>query len=233
MTIKKNKKSGVYQILNEGNGKIYIGSSTNLAKRKNEHFRLLRKNKHKNRYLQFSFNKNPDVFKFKVIEYVSLCSLLIREQFYLDKYFDNQESCYNMNPKSESSKGRTPRNTKKVYMFNKKGQKIDEFSSILEASKITDINTASISLCANGKLKSAGGFMWSKFEKAKTPIYKRKRPERTTRKIISPESEIISFTNLSKFCEENNLSYGSIRDVLYGRRKSCFGWRRVNDNNQL
>lgn len=233
MIIEENKKSGVYQILNKANGKIYIGSSANLIKRKNEHFRLLKKNKHKNRYLQFSFNKNPNVFKFKVIEYVALSSLLIREQFYLDRYFDNQNSCYNMNPRSESSKGRISTNIKKVYMFNKQGQKINEFSSILEASKITGISSASISLCANGKLKSAGGFIWSSLEKATTPIYKRKRPERTTRKIISPENKIISFTNLSKFCEENNLSYGSIRDVLYGRRKSCFGWRRVNDNNQL
>ena len=63
-------KSGTYIISNKANGKIYVGSSCDLEKRKNEHFRTLRKGVHKNRYMQASYNKNPDSFAFNVYEYV-------------------------------------------------------------------------------------------------------------------------------------------------------------------
>ena len=42
----KNKKGGVYQIVNKLNGKIYIGSSKNMEKRWHKHKRLLMSGKH-------------------------------------------------------------------------------------------------------------------------------------------------------------------------------------------
>lgn len=36
-------KIGIYKITNQINGKIYIGSSKDLIRRKKEHFRLLKK----------------------------------------------------------------------------------------------------------------------------------------------------------------------------------------------
>jgi len=52
-----NKNTGVYCILNLENNKQYIGSSTNVYTRKNQHFNKLRKNEHFNPHLQYAWNK--------------------------------------------------------------------------------------------------------------------------------------------------------------------------------
>ena len=49
--------SGIYKIVNKIDGKIYVGQSIHLEKRKNEHFKELINNKHQNQHLQYAFNK--------------------------------------------------------------------------------------------------------------------------------------------------------------------------------
>lgn len=62
------KNSGIYAIENRDNGKYYIGSSSNLKKRKRTHFRDLENNKHHSRYLQRAYNKyGPENFEFIVL----------------------------------------------------------------------------------------------------------------------------------------------------------------------
>ena len=79
------KKSGIYQIRNLVNGKIYVGSSINLRKRMKDHFRDLRNNRHANQHLQKAYNKyGLDKFVFEVLEYVEKDVLLKREQYYID-----------------------------------------------------------------------------------------------------------------------------------------------------
>ena len=51
------------------NGKVYIGQSKNVNKRKNKHFTLLRHNKHNNKHLQSAWNKYFEKnFVFEIIE---------------------------------------------------------------------------------------------------------------------------------------------------------------------
>lgn len=53
---------------------------------------------------------------------------------------------------------------KKVYQYDKKGNLIAEFNSVSEAAEKTDIDRANITKTCNGKVKSAGGYVW-KYEK--------------------------------------------------------------------
>ena len=54
-----------------------------------------------------------------------------------------------------------PKKSKVVQMFNKQtGELLATFPSLIEAKRITGINQGNISLCCNGKLKSAGGYKW-------------------------------------------------------------------------
>lgn len=78
-------KSGIYQIFNLINGKIYIGSAIRFRKRWDLHKFQLRNNKHENRHLQLAWNKyGEEAFEFKILEYVDRKNLLRREQEWLD-----------------------------------------------------------------------------------------------------------------------------------------------------
>ena len=62
-------KSGIYMILNVYNNKCYVGSTKNLYKRKNEHFRYLKNNKHHSDHLQRAYNKyGSDKFIFAIFK---------------------------------------------------------------------------------------------------------------------------------------------------------------------
>lgn len=79
-------KSGIYQIKNLINNKIYIGSSKSMMKRKRSHLDTLRRNIHHSRKLQLSWNKyGENNFEFSVLEYCDVDLLETREQFYLDR----------------------------------------------------------------------------------------------------------------------------------------------------
>lgn len=116
-------QSGIYQIENLINEKIYIGSAVNLIRREYEHFKDLKYNHHGNKYLQDSYNiHGKDNFIFEIIEYVKEKSKLIeREQHYLDIYFDNQKKCYNILPTAGSTLGR--KMTKEQRIKNSERQK--------------------------------------------------------------------------------------------------------------
>ena len=51
-----------------------------------------------------------------------------------------------------------------VQMFNKStGELLATFPSLMEAERVTEISRSHISECCNGKLKSAGGYIWRYF----------------------------------------------------------------------
>jgi group I intron endonuclease len=77
--------AGIYIIINKIDDKRYIGSSINLSRRKNSHFRLLRNNKHSNKHLQNAYNKyGEDHFIWNIIEECDKKDCIKREQFWLD-----------------------------------------------------------------------------------------------------------------------------------------------------
>jgi group I intron endonuclease len=62
-------RSGVYSFKNKLDGKRYIGTSVDLEKRKRQHLRGLRRNKHENSRLQNAWNKyGEDNFEYEVLQ---------------------------------------------------------------------------------------------------------------------------------------------------------------------
>ena len=79
--------SGIYQIRNLENGKVYIGQSINIDRRKSEHLRSVRKGTHYNDYLQKAYIKyGEESFSFEVIELCDKRELNDRERFWINKY---------------------------------------------------------------------------------------------------------------------------------------------------
>ncbi len=93
-------KSGVYSIKNIINSKTYIGSTImTIQKRTFHHISLLRANKHKNVYLQNAYNKyGEENFIIEILEITDKNNTLIREQYWIDKYKEENKILYNINP---------------------------------------------------------------------------------------------------------------------------------------
>lgn len=73
--------AGIYLIRNLVGNKIYVGSTNDLDRRKDEHFSKLRRNKHNNPHLQYSFNKyGEENFIFEIISYESVNSIIEERQ---------------------------------------------------------------------------------------------------------------------------------------------------------
>lgn len=127
--------SGIYKITNIVNGNFYIGSSSNIRKRKEKHFRYLRRGCHENKHLQNAFNKYGETsFAFEIIKYVDQINLLKEEQMLLDEHF-NKPYLYNICPtagspavkgrhKSEEHRKKLAESVKQFYQNNPEHKEI-------------------------------------------------------------------------------------------------------------
>ena len=109
---------GIYRIVNNVNGKCYVGSAVNLNNRWRTHKGPLRKNKHGNSYFQNAWNKyGEENFIFEILEYVFDKKDLIKtEQYYID-WLDsaNREFGYNICKVAGSTLGKKhTEKTKKI-----------------------------------------------------------------------------------------------------------------------
>jgi group I intron endonuclease len=119
--------SGIYQIKNIKNNKIYVGSAVNLGRRKSRHFSELKSGVHGNEHLQRSYDKwGRKSFSFEVIEKVENKKHLVeREQFYLDCLKPD----YNMCSRAGSTLGsKRSEETRRKMSESQKGKKHTEES---------------------------------------------------------------------------------------------------------
>lgn len=111
----KRDQSGVYQIENLVNNKVYIGSSANVYNRAYTHKTKLKKRKHSNQHLESSYHKYGfNKFKFNIIEYCEKDNITEIEQSYIDK----------RNP--EYNKRKIAQNNTGVYKSKETREKISE-----------------------------------------------------------------------------------------------------------
>lgn len=78
---------GIYKIQNKIDKKLYIGYSSNINLRFNQHRYKLRNNIHENKYLQNAWNKyNEESFIFEIIETCSIENCIEKEDFYVQLF---------------------------------------------------------------------------------------------------------------------------------------------------
>lgn len=112
-------KSGIYCILNTVNGRLYIGSSKSLRRRKQQHWSKLRGGTHTSPHLQYAWNAHGEAaFVFLVLEYCAVEDCYEREDWWVALTRANQkEKGYNVGlvaaspmrgrPRSEAAKAKT------------------------------------------------------------------------------------------------------------------------------
>lgn len=91
------ERSGIYCIINNNNGKMYVGQSVHLSERIKQHFSELKRGKHPNKYLQRDFNKDAKFFTWKILELVDVRNLNEREKYWIEFYHTrNHKYGYNI-----------------------------------------------------------------------------------------------------------------------------------------
>lgn len=181
-------KAIIYQIKNLINSKVYIGSTSNLVKRKYRHLSTLRKGNHHSIKLQNSYNKyGEENFVFEILLVKDGCTLQEKielEQIYLDLYksydvgynmlsiahngvddtFWTEERRYDMGQKvSRKHKGKTPKNLESLREIQKRS--ILEFEGDVFIREYSSAKEAGEIL--NVPYKNINNFLRGKIKKSK------------------------------------------------------------------
>ena len=244
-------KSGIYVILNNINGKYYVGSAINFRDRYGFHLWQLKNSIHKNTILLNSYNKyGKENFSFELLELLMNGDDLIqREQFYIDSFdATNRELGFNISPSAGSNFGlkRTEESKLKVSLTNgRKIYQIDpitnmviaEYGSLLDAELKTGFKRHVIKSVCMGYKKTYKTYIWKYDENEKPKI--RNNRESISKDVIekrlktfkpkrilhfSPNGMYISdFESTWHASQATGIKIDSIHNVLTGHRKSVFG----------
>jgi len=223
-------ESGIYQIKNLINNKVYIGKSKSLKQRLNVHLSELRNNKHHSFHLQRSVNKyGIENFEYSILEYCDVENLSIKEDAYILSYNStSRQKGYNILKSEELTKlqsnNATIRNLKfgnldkarlksielrkkKVFQFTLTGNLLKEFNSIKEAEQELNIDGSSIVKCCKNKIKYMKGFVFSY-----TNIFNPKLKEYKNKiKVLNTNTNIETIYNsIPEFCKVNNINDPSV-----------------------
>lgn len=203
--------NGIYKITNIINGRVYYGSTIRFKKRFASHLNALEGNRHSNMFLQNDFNKcGREAFLLEVIEIVhEPSSLLVREQHYLDQYYDNQKQCYNLRKDAcDSRAGKKQKNVSDALKDKRCKSPSDEVlkkrtQAIREAKKTPE---------QKEKAKQHAKNLWKDHKADITLVH------------METGEEVYVDKPLKTFAEERGLSYKSLHLLTKGKTKSCGGW---------
>ena len=224
--------SGVYQILCIPTGKVYIGSSEDLARRWSNHCTLLRGNRHDNKHLQFAWNKyGESAFEFTVIELVLVGFCLEREQYWLDKTQSYNTKCgFNLARvagAAMSGRSHTPETKAKMSQSHTGKPLTPEHRAAVSRGQIGKIVSAEtrtkMSTSKKGTKRPHSPETRAKMSAAH--VGKQGRPLSSEHKakllarhalewaITLPNGDEIVITNLAAFCREHNLNCSQMQKM--------------------
>jgi hypothetical protein len=132
---------------------------------------------------------------------------------------------YSENSKHARQNGRGVKG-RKVCQSDLEGNLIEEYDSIVDASKATGINNRTICAVCTGKKgrNSAGGYLWSYSEQFKSETKKRHGCSRAVDQYTLDDKFIKHFESLDDAADEVGCSHGNISRVCSGHQKSAKGY---------
>lgn len=211
-----NRISGVYLIVNNANGRVYVGSSVNIATRWRDHKRALSQGKSPCVKLQRAWEKyGENSFSFQVLEYVApQKELLIEaEQRWID-FYQSFDAGYNTLQKAYSHLGAKRSHESREKLSNSLRKRFadpDVRQRMSDAAKKRGVSEAFLN-AQRGKISA------EKLEKMRQRML-------VTYIVTSPAGEDVIVKNIHEFCNENNLNEGSLLCVLHGQYRHYKGWR--------
>ena len=233
--------SGIYQIRNLVDNKIYIGSTKNFKKREKSHFSRLKNKTHHSLYLQNAYNKyGQENFIFEILLIVKNQEELLRiEQTYLDEIKPFSPNGYNISKSATNCVLHGESNG----MYGKTGINSPNFGkkrTLESRHKISEAHKGKVlSIETKQKLSKIA----SQRIGIKNPMYGKTRSRENREKISKARSEaiiqydkytgdVLNFWNSAKDCEiELGISASSIGKCCSGKAPTAGGfiWRKKSN----
>ena len=214
----------IYQIQNTINLKSYIGYSNNVRLRWNKHVCDLRKGKHGNKHLQYSWLKyGYESFTLSILaENLTKESALVYEKVII-KLWKDAGHCYNMTDGGDSGPSRAgsspSEETRKKMSKSQKGHPVSEETR----KKIGDIHRGKpLSLETRRKMSESRKGRASSIKATALLIERCSK----TYYFINPEGEMVEVINLALYCRNNNLNPTSMYELNSGKKKAYKGWKK-------
>jgi len=215
--------SGIYKLYFK-DGAYYIGKSVDLTRRKDEHFRSLKLNKHVNENVQFTYLA-CGFPEFIVLETCSIDKLDNLEQEYLNNSIEDIKNytCLNINLNAVgASIGVYNHNcyTDKDTIINVFSMLLDEVprKEIIKSTKVSETMLADL---ATGRTHS-----WLKdiFKDRYTTYFTKPKKVYTT---ITNGRQIIEVTNIAQTARNLCVSKSNLYSLVRGDTKYCKEWYNI------
>lgn len=223
---------GIYSLYWEEQDLIYIGQSSNIETRLKKHLSMLKCNTHPNYKIQRAYDDFGTPTS-HILDMCEISELDSREATYISE-FNSIDSGLNI-CEVQSGNGISYDNPNARYSK----YKLLRVFSLLASSKYSIQEVANKEKVSRGLVsRIACGIHhhWlaedypNKYSIIRATMCSNKihnsrggRPE-ISAKLISPSGEQIEFTNITKFCKENNLHQSAISMLLAGKRNSHKGY---------
>ena len=252
----ENIKSGIYYIENTITNKKYIGQSSKIYTRWNQHKNKLNNNKHPNIYLQASWNRHGEnAFTFCILEYCNVEELDERENYWID-FYNTLDRTKGYNLKSGGQNGGS-----KYSLESRKKMSESQIELCKNPERIEQLREIGLKVWSNDKYKASrsgenhplhGQHLSEEIRKKISDAMKGKpKPSRSKQ-----HCEAISKAHIGKSpgnknltpvrCIELDLEFSDaitagkelgikspnhVIDVCKGRRKTCGGYHFEFANN--
>ena len=220
--------SGIYQLRNTINNKVYIGQAQNILKRFNEHRR--NRNGHliyRDCYLYRAIKKYGwDKFEISVLERVDdLSKLNEREIFWINELSPG----YNVKRGGDCARGWRHTEEAKLKMSKTKSQMYLGKNNPFFGKRHTKETKEKIRQAKLGRKLS---------DEHKASIKSSRNPERYFKKVIkinaTTNEEIECYNSIKEACKNIGVKQPSLSNCLIGRTKTCAGfkWKYYENRNR-
>lgn len=237
------KICGIYKITSSTN-RIYIGQSNDIRRRILTYYEP--KGGQSQVRLKASFNKyGIDLHTFTLLEECEESLLNVRERYWQEFYNVLSKKGLNckmtttldksgiLSKKTKKLIGSRTKGTtktcqasmKKVYQYEKDGFFLQEYVSLREAERQTEIHASSIghSIKGRGYSKSAGGYLWS-YDKLQSHFGNIGQVGKIIQQFTLDNILIQEFESICNAAKQLNISKSGIIRCCKGKQKQCGGF---------